>query len=230
LSELTGASGTDWALGIEARSRALLSEGDAADGLYREAIERLGRTRIRVELSRAHLQYGEWLRRERRRLDTREHLRVAQEMLTAMDINSFTQRTARELVATGERARKRAAETRGELTAQEAQVARLAPDGLSNLQIGARLFISPRTVEYHLRKVFTKLDISSRNQLDAVLPGAPGSAPVLPAGPSREEAQLRRAKRPCRPSAACIGGWWARRVGLSQPSARGGQFLADQAA
>jgi DNA-binding CsgD family transcriptional regulator/tetratricopeptide (TPR) repeat protein len=169
LAEMTRASGTDWALGIEARSRALLSENEAAERLYREAIDRLGRTRVRVELARAHLVYGEWLRRERRRLDAREQLRTAHELFTAMGIEAFAERAARELLATGERARKRTVETSGQLTAQETQIARLARDGLSNHEIGARLFISPRTVEYHLHKVFTKLDISSRNQLDPVL-------------------------------------------------------------
>src|SRR4051794_25448009 len=177
LSALTRASGTDWALGLEARCRALVSEGDVADALYREAIERLGRTRIRVELARAHLLYGEWLRRERRRLEARNHLRIAQEMLSAMDVETFTERVSRELSATGARARRRTAETREDLTAQELQVARLARDGLSNPEIGARLFISPRTVEYHLGKVFTKLGITSRNQLDRVLPGEPISPP-----------------------------------------------------
>ena len=175
LSGITLASGTDWALGIEARSRALLSEGEAAERLYREAIERLGRTRIRVELARAHLLYGEWLRRERRRVDARQQLRTAKEMFAAMGIEAFAPRTSRELLATGERARKRTDETREDLTAQEAQVARLARDGLSNPEIGARLFISPRTVEYHLHKVFIKLGISSRNQLDGVLPREPGA-------------------------------------------------------
>jgi DNA-binding CsgD family transcriptional regulator len=169
LAEMTRASGTDWALGIEARSRALLSENEAAERLYREAIDRLGRTRVRVELARAHLLYGEWLRRERRRLDAREQLRTAHELFTAMGIEAFAERAARELLATGERARKRTVETSGQLTAQETQIARLARDGLANSEIGARLFISPRTVEYHLHKVFTKLDISSRNQLDPVL-------------------------------------------------------------
>jgi DNA-binding CsgD family transcriptional regulator len=169
LAEMTRASGTDWALGIEARSRALLSENEAAERRYREAIDRLGRTRVRVELARAHLVYGEWLRRERRRLDAREQLRTAHELFTAMGIEAFAERAARELLATGERARKRTVETSGQLTAQEAQIARLARDGLANSEIGARLFISPRTVEYHLHKVFTKLDISSRNQLDPVL-------------------------------------------------------------
>ena len=170
LSKMTSASGTDWALGIEARSRALLSDGEVAERLYREALERLSRTRIRVELARTHLLYGEWLRREGRRRDAREQLRIAQEMFIAMGIEAFVPRAERERLATGERARKRTAETREELTAQESQVARLARDGLSNPEIGSRLFISPRTVEYHLHKVFTKLGISSRNQLSRALP------------------------------------------------------------
>jgi DNA-binding CsgD family transcriptional regulator len=166
LSEITQASGTDWALGIEARSKALLSEGDLAEGLYRQAIDRLARTRVRTELARTHLLYGEWLRRERRRLDARDQLRIAQEMLSAMGIEAFAERAANELLATGERARRRVVETRDDLTAQEARVARLARDGLSNAEIGTRLFISARTVEYHLHKVFTKLGISSRHQLE----------------------------------------------------------------
>jgi ATP/maltotriose-dependent transcriptional regulator MalT len=168
LTEMTCASGTDWALGIEARSRALLSENEAAERRYREAIDRLGRTRVRVELARAHLVYGEWLRRERRRRDAREQLRTAHELFASMGTEAFVERAARELLATGERARKRTVETSGQLTAQETQIGRLARAGLSNSEIGARLFISPRTVEYHLHKVFTKLDISSRNQLDPV--------------------------------------------------------------
>jgi len=170
LSEMTRASRTDWGLGIEARSRALLSDGELAERMYREAIERLSRTRIRVELARSHLQYGEWLRREGRRRDAREQLRIAQEMFIAMGIEAFAPRVERERIASGDRARKRIAETREDLTAQEAQVARLARDGLSNPEIGSRLFISPRTVEYHLHKVFTKLGISSRNQLSRALP------------------------------------------------------------
>ena len=169
LTETTRASGTDRGLGIEARSRALLSRGDAAESLYREAIERTGRTRVRVDLARAHLLYGEWLRRERRRVDAGEQLRTALEMFTSMGTEAFAGRAEGELMATGERTRKRSVETRDELTAQEAQVARLARDGLSNPEIGERLFISPHTVAYHLRKVFSKLDISSRNQLDQVL-------------------------------------------------------------
>jgi ATP/maltotriose-dependent transcriptional regulator MalT len=170
MSERTRVTPTDWALGIEARVRAFLSEGEAADSLYRESIERLGRTRARVEFARAHLLYGEWLRRENRRVDAREQLRTAHEMLTTMGIDAFAERARRELLATGETVRKRTVETRGELTAQEALIARLARDGLSNIEIGSRLFISPRTVKYHLRKVFIKLDIHSRNQLGRVLP------------------------------------------------------------
>jgi DNA-binding CsgD family transcriptional regulator/tetratricopeptide (TPR) repeat protein len=173
ISETTSPSGTEFALGMEARSRALLSEGDDAEGLYRNAIERLGHTRIHVELARAHLLYGEWLRRERRRLDAREHLRTAHDQFIAMGMAAFGERAARELRATGETARRRSVETSGQLTAQEAQIARLARDGLSNPEIGARLFISPRTVEYHLHKVFTKLRIGSRIQLDGALPSEP---------------------------------------------------------
>jgi ATP/maltotriose-dependent transcriptional regulator MalT len=158
---------------IEARVRALLSEGEAAERLYRESIARLGRTRVRAELARGHLLYGEWLRRERRRVDAREQLRTAHEMLTTMGIDAFAERARRELLATGETVRKRTVETRDELTAQERQIALLARDGHSNPEIGTRLFISPRTVKYHLRKVFIKLDISSRNELDRVLPSDP---------------------------------------------------------
>jgi DNA-binding CsgD family transcriptional regulator len=168
LSETTRASGTDWALGVEARSRALLSGGDAAEPLYREAIERLARTRVRVELARAQLVYGEWLRRENRRLDARKHLRTAYEMFSHMGVGGFAERARRELLATGGTARRRPEETRGVLTPQEAQIAQLAREGLSNPEIGARLFISPRTAQYHLRKVFLKLDITSRNQLSRV--------------------------------------------------------------
>ena len=176
LSERTQVTPTDWVLGIEAQVRALLSDGEDAERLYRESIARLGRTRIRAQLARSHLLYGEWLRRERRRTDAREQLRTAHDMLDAMGVRAFAERARRELAATGETARKRTMETSSELTAQEAQVARLARDGLSNAQIGARLFISPRTVRYHLTKVFTKLGISSRSQLDRVLPGDPDTA------------------------------------------------------
>ena len=174
LSEFTQAGGTDFGLGVEARCRALLSDGEAAESLYREAIDRLGRTRLRPELARAHLLYGEWLHRERRPSDAREQLRTAHGMLEAMGAEAFAERARRELRATGETASKRTAVAMNEeLTAQEAQIARLARDGLPNPEIGARLFISARTVQYHLGKVFTKLDISSRSQLHRVLPGDP---------------------------------------------------------
>jgi DNA-binding CsgD family transcriptional regulator len=170
LSERTRAAPTEWVLGIEARVRALLGEGEVAERRYRESIDRLGRTRVRVQLARAHLLYGEWLRRQRRRLDARAQLRTAHDLLEAMGIEAFAERARRELEATGETARKRTVDTSGELTAQEAVIARLARDGLSNPEIGSRLFISVRTVKYHLRKVFAKLGISSRGQLDRALP------------------------------------------------------------
>jgi DNA-binding CsgD family transcriptional regulator len=170
LRERTRAAGTDWALGIEARSQALVSEGDDADALYGEAIERLARSRIVIHLARAHLVYGEWLRREHRRLDARTQLRTAHDMLAAIGAEAFAERARRELLATGETARQRTLNTREEFTAQEAQIARLARDGHTNPEIGAQLFISPRTVEWHLRHVFTKLDISSRKELRRALP------------------------------------------------------------
>ena len=177
LSQATTTAGSDWALGIQARSRALLSDGELAECLYQEAIDRLSRTRLRPELARAHLLYGEWLRRERRPSDAREQLRTAHGMLEEMGAEAFAERAQRELRASGETARKRTAVVMSEeLTAQEAQIARLARDGLSNPEIGARLFISVRTVQYHLGKVFTKLDISSRSQLDRVLPGDPAAS------------------------------------------------------
>jgi DNA-binding CsgD family transcriptional regulator len=178
LSEMARASGTDWALGTEAYARALLSEDELAESLYREAIERLGRTGVRAALARARLLYGEWLRRERRRLDAREQLRTAHEMFASMGAEAFAERAARELLATGETARKRTAESGDQLTAQEAEIARLARDGLTNPEIGSQLFISPRTVEYHLHKVFGKLDISSRDQLDRVLSSDPDAPQV----------------------------------------------------
>jgi DNA-binding CsgD family transcriptional regulator len=171
LADTTRPGGTDFGLGIEIRSRALVSEGAAAESLYREAIDRLGRTQFRPELGRAHLLYGEWLRREGRRTDAREQLRQAYEMLTMMGVKGFAGRARRELLATGENVRKRTVDTTGDLTAQEAQIARLARDGLSNLEISTQLFLSPRTVEWHLRKVFAKLEISSRKQLHGALPG-----------------------------------------------------------
>ncbi len=177
LSEIAGACGTDWALGIEARSRPLLSDGEFAEHLYREAIERLGRTRVRAELARAHLLYGEWLRRQNRRVDAREQLRAAYEMLAAMGAEGFAERARRELLATGETVRKRTAVTADELTPQEAEIARLARDGHTNPEIGVQLFISARTVEWHLRKVFAKLGVSSRKELRRAL-SAPGRAAV----------------------------------------------------
>jgi DNA-binding CsgD family transcriptional regulator len=179
LTETTRAGGTDLGLGIEARSRALLSEGGATEDLYREAISRLGRTRRRPDLARARLLYGEWLRRERRRGEAREQLRTACQMFGEMGMEGFAERARRELAAAGETIANRIAEpartspgrASEPLTAQEAQVARLARDGLSNPQIAARLFISTRTVQYHLGKVFAKLGINSRGQLHRVLPG-----------------------------------------------------------
>jgi DNA-binding CsgD family transcriptional regulator len=170
ITEMTAASGTDWALGIEARSHALLAEGETAEHLYRESITRLGQTRVRPDLARAYLLYGEWLRRERRRTDAREQLRTAHRTLEAMGMAGFAERARRERRATGETARKRSAATRDEeMTAQEAQIARLARDGLSNPEIATRLFISIRTVQYHLGNVFAKLGIASRSQLGRVL-------------------------------------------------------------
>lgn len=148
----------------------MLAEGSRAEALNRESIDRLRRSEIGGYLARSHLVYGEWLRRERRRVDAREQLRNAHEMCTDMRLDAFADRARRELLATGATAQKRHLTTRVELTPQEAQIARLARDGLSNPEIGSRLFISPRTVEYHLHKVFTKLAISSRTQLDVALP------------------------------------------------------------
>ena len=170
LAETTQPCGTDFALGIEARCRALLSDGEVAGHLYRQAIDRLGRTRLHPELARAHLLYGEWLRRQGRRADAREQLRTAHDMFTTIGMEAFSERTRRELLATGEKVRKRSPETRGELTPQEEQIARLARDGLSNPEIGAHLFVSARTVEWHLSTVFAKLGIASRRQLGDVLP------------------------------------------------------------
>jgi DNA-binding CsgD family transcriptional regulator len=169
LSAIAQASGTDWALGVEARSRALVSEDESAETHYREALDRLGRTRLRVELGRAHLLYGEWLRRQNRRIDARQELHTAHQMFAAMGAGGFSERAARELRATGERVRKPVAGTPAQLTGREAQIARLASEGLTNPEIAAQLFMSPRTVEYHLGKVFLKLAISSRNQLRGAL-------------------------------------------------------------
>src|SRR5215470_824227 len=178
-SEIIRVTPTPWALGIHARLAALLSRGQPAERRYRESIDRFGRTRLRTELARAHLLFGEWLRRQKRRAEAREQLRTAYQMLEAMGAFGFAERARRELLATGQAVRKRAPQDAGAagnaLTTQEAQVARLACDGLSNPQISTRLFISPRTVQYHLRKVFTKLGITSRGQLHRVLPSDPGT-------------------------------------------------------
>jgi DNA-binding CsgD family transcriptional regulator len=170
LSESTRAGGTPWALGVEARSRALLNHGEAAETLYREAIDRLQPTRLRVDLARAHLLYGEWLRRERRRLDARNELRVAHELFSDFGMEAFAERARVELQATGEHARKRSPDTLDQLTPQELHISRLAAQGHSNREIAAQLFISPSTVEYHLRKAFRKLDVKSRTQLARRLP------------------------------------------------------------
>ena len=169
ISPMTRASGTSWALGLESRCRALLTDEDSAEPLYREAVDQLGRTLVRTELARARLLYGEWLRRQGRRIDAREQLRSAHEMFTAMGAEAFADRARRELVATGEKPGKGALAAAGQLTAREAQVARMARDGLSNPEIGARLFLSPRTIEYHLGNVFGKLGITSRHELGRAL-------------------------------------------------------------
>ena len=165
LSERTRVISSGWASGIETRVRALLSEGEVAESLYRQSIEHLSGTRARLELARTHLLYGEWLRRERRRLDAREHLRTALEAFTRMGAEAFARRAERELLAAGERAGKRTVDTLDQLTPQETQIARLAANGHTNREIAAQLFISPSTVEYHLRKAFRKLGVKSRTQL-----------------------------------------------------------------
>jgi DNA-binding CsgD family transcriptional regulator len=165
LSERTRVLSSEWASGIETRARALSSEDQAAEDLYRKSIEHLSGTRARVELARSRLLYGEWLRRTRRRVDAREQLRTALEEFNDMGAEAFAHRAERELLATGERARKRAVETADQLTPQETQIARLAAEGLKNREIAAQLFISPSTVEYHLRKVFRKLEVRTRTQL-----------------------------------------------------------------
>jgi DNA-binding CsgD family transcriptional regulator len=165
LSESTRASGTPWAVGVEARSRAVLAEGEAAEGLYREAIDHLQPTRLQVDLARAHLLYGEWLRRERRRIDAREELRVAHDLFADFGMEAFAERARIELLATGEHARRRTVDTLDQLTPQEVQIARLAARGDTNREIASKLFISPHTVEYHLKKAFRKLDAKTRTQL-----------------------------------------------------------------
>jgi DNA-binding CsgD family transcriptional regulator len=169
LSQLAAASSSNWARGAAARSRALVSGGRAAEAEYREAIELLGRTRMATHLARARLVYGEWLRRENRRIDARSQLRPAFDALASMGAEAFAERARRELQATGEKTRKRSANTRTDLTPQEEEIAQLAREGRTNPEIGAQLFIGGRTVEWHLRKVFAKLDISSRRELDQAL-------------------------------------------------------------
>jgi DNA-binding CsgD family transcriptional regulator len=188
LEELSGiarASGTDWALGVEASRRALLQTGTTAEHLYREALERLGRTLVRVDLARVQLLYGEWLRREGRRVDARVQLRTAYESLSAMGLEAFADCARRELLATGETVRRRTPDAFAQLTAQEARTAQLAAEGLTNPEIGAALYISPRTVEWHLRRIFIKLGVSTRRQLklcltdptEASRPGAVNGSP-----------------------------------------------------
>jgi DNA-binding CsgD family transcriptional regulator len=186
-AEIADAAGTDWALGTHARAAAMLARGQAAERLYREAIERLSHIKTRATLARAHLLYGEWLRREHRRVDAREQLRIAYAMLSDMGMDGFADRARRELLATGETVRKRTVETLDQLTPQEVQVARLAADGQTNAEIGAQLFLSPRTVEWHLTKTFGKLGISSRKQLRSALsyvgqPSAASNSHTRPAG------------------------------------------------
>jgi DNA-binding CsgD family transcriptional regulator len=173
------AVGTDWALGVNARSFALLRTGATAEQLYRESLDHLERCQMRVDLARAHLLYGEWLRRENRRVDARAQLRIAYDTFTSIGMEAFAQRARRELLATGETVRKRTVETRDNLTSQECQIAELARDGLSNPEIGTQLFLSRRTVEWHLRKVFAKLEIGSRRELAYALPRSePRSADI----------------------------------------------------
>jgi DNA-binding CsgD family transcriptional regulator len=169
LEEPTRAADNDWALGVQARCRALLIEGPEAEELYQEAIERLARAGIRSELARAHLLYGEWLRRQQRRLDAREQLRTAHELFIGIGMEAFAERTARELRATGQTVRKRNVETTTDLTPQEAQIARLVGEKLSNPEIAARMFLSRRTVEWHLSRIFAKLQITSRAQLVSLI-------------------------------------------------------------
>ena len=170
LSAMTAIEGSDWAKGLEARSRALVSEGQEAEHYYAEAVERLGRTPLRPELARAHLLYGEWLRRENRRLDARHQLHAAYHLFDAIGADAFAERARRELLATGEKVRKREVDTYSQLTPQEEHIVRLARDGRTNPEIAAELFISPRTVEWHFRKVFAKLGITSRRDLHNAMP------------------------------------------------------------
>ena len=181
LAEMAAASGSDWARGAAARSRALVSGGRAAEQEYRAAIDLLSRTRMAAHLARARLSYGEWLRREDRRIDARHQLRPAFEAFASMGAGAFADRARRELQAAGEKVRKRADDTGTELTPQEQEVAQLAREGRTNPEIGAQLFIGARTVEWHLGKVFAKLGISSRRELDAALSRRPGRLGALPA-------------------------------------------------
>jgi len=169
LSQLAAASASNWARGMAARSRALVSSGRAAEEEYLEAIELLGRTRVATHLARARLVYGEWLRREKRRAEARDQLRSAFDAFTSMGAEAFAERARRELLATGETVRKRSDDTRTDLTPQEEEIAQLARAGRTNSEIAAQLFIGRRTVEWHLRKMFAKLDISSRFELDQAL-------------------------------------------------------------
>jgi len=177
LSAMTVIEGSDWAKGLEARSRALVSEGREAEQCYAEAVERLGRTPLRPELARARLLYGEWLRRQTRRADARHQLRAAYDLFTAIGAEAFAERARGELLATGEKVRKREVDTRGQLTPQEEHIIRLARDGRTNREIAAELFISTRTVEWHLRKVFAKLGITSRRDLHDTVPPRGQHAP-----------------------------------------------------
>ena len=177
LSAMTTVEGSDWAKGLEARSRALVSEGREAERCYAEAVERLGRTPLRPELARAHLLYGEWLRRENRRVDARHQLHAAYDLFTAIGAEAFAERARSELLATGEKVRKREVDTYSQLTPQEEHIARLARDGRTNPEIAAELFISTRTVEWHLRKVFGKLGITSRRDLQNAWPSRGQHAP-----------------------------------------------------
>ena len=172
IEERSRLSDTGWARGIEARSRALVADDEGADALYREGIDQLARSRVVIHHARAQLVYGEWLRRQGRRVDAREQLGAAHRAFDAMGAAASAEGARRELLATGEHVRKRTDDTRDDLTPQEAQIARLAVDGLTNPAIGAQLFLSPRTVEWHLRKVFGKLGINSRKELAKALPGS----------------------------------------------------------
>jgi DNA-binding CsgD family transcriptional regulator len=180
LTETTSAAGTDWALGIEARCRALVSAGAEAERLYQEAIDRLGRTMIRFQLARTHLVFGEWLRGEHRHPEARKQLRTAYDMFSEFGIDGFAERARAELKATGERTRSHAPGTVAELTSQEAQIARLAASGETNHEIAQRLFLSASTIEYHLRKAFRKLGVTSRNQLAQRLRELEGAPAIRP--------------------------------------------------